>query len=129
MVIQSRATALKYEAGTMSWLRCNSVKKSCVAACLSWVIRWWNSHCMIASSGLAVCVANGIVSACSVCVNWPVGVCICIRVKRPHGVMERCVMFVGCWMLALLSWCKMSLGSCQVVRRLLVGDSSPGAEG
>ena len=96
MVIQSRATALKYEAGTMSWSRCNSVKKSCVAVCLSWVMRWWNNHCMIASSGLAVCVANGIVSACSLCVNWPVGVCICIRVKRPQGVMERCVMFVGC---------------------------------
>ena len=89
MVIQSRATALKYEAGTMSWLRCNSVKKSCVAACLSWVIRWWNSHCMIASSGLAVCVANGIVSACSVCVHWPVGVHLhpCEKTPRGHGTV------------------------------------------
>ena len=83
----------------------------------------------MASSGLDVCVANGIVNACSEWVKRPAGLCICILVNSPHGVMDRWMLLVGCWMSERLSWCKMSLGSCQLVRRGLLMDSSPGEVG
>ena len=62
-------------------------------------------------------------------IQWPAALCICILVKSPHGVIDRCVGLVGCWMLALLSWCRMSLGNCQLVRRGLLSETSPGEVG
>ena len=50
----------------------------------------------MASSGLAVRVAEGMVSDCSECVDWPSVLCIPILVKRPQGVSVFWIVFVRC---------------------------------